>query len=363
MKVLTGIAAAAVALLIAPIFLIGLAAAAVDRPDIELPDGKGRGLKGVPAAFHPWFLKASQACEHPELSPALLAAQMNQESHFNTKRPFRSPAGAEGPAQFMPGTWATWGRDDDGNGRIDPYDIGDAVMAQGRMMCSLVGQAKRSGYRDDPRRLALAGYNAGWTRVEQFKGVPPSSWALLDKDDPTSGQTYNYVRLIMASLPQFQGPTGLNVSGSGIGPNALRRASSYIGTPYSWGGGTPAGPSRGYCDGTNGYLPNGECSASKTPGFDCSSLVQYAYWPDKQLPRTAEPQYRATAHNPVAKSELRPGDLLFWSNKSGYIYHVALYAGDGKVLHAPRTGRNVQVQDMATAMPAGDYHGATRPQA
>ncbi|MDW4903027.1 lytic murein transglycosylase [Streptomyces californicus] len=40
-----------------------------------------------------------------------------------------SHAGAQGPAQFIPGTWATWGRDADGNGRNDPRDIGDAVTA------------------------------------------------------------------------------------------------------------------------------------------------------------------------------------------------------------------------------------------
>ncbi|MEU8526424.1 bifunctional lytic transglycosylase/C40 family peptidase [Streptomyces sp. NPDC048629] len=358
MKALTGIAAAAALLLLAPIGLVGLAVAADESDDPGLPGGAGGGLKGVPAAFHPWILKASKECEHRELSPALLAAQLNQESGFRIN--LVSPAHAEGPAQFIPGTWATWGRDSDGNGRVSPYDIGDAVMAQGRLMCSLVGQAKRSGYNDDPRRLALAGYNAGWARVQQFKGVPPIWWAPIDPSDPNSpGQTYHYVKVIMDALPRFEGPTGLDVSGSGIGPDALRRASGYLGTPYSWGGGGPGGPSYGFCDGVNGYL-NGECMASKTKGFDCSSLVMYAYWPDKHLPRTAAPQFYATSHRPVARGNLKPGDLVFWSNHSG-IYHVAIYAGDGKILHAPRTGRNIQLQDINTAMPPSDYHGATRP--
>ncbi|MCX5410160.1 C40 family peptidase [Streptomyces sp. NBC_00335] len=95
-------------------------------------------------------------------------------------------------------------------------------------------------------------------------------------------------------------------------------------------------------------------------GFDCSSLVQYAYWPSTRLPRTAAAQYAATSHRPIARDQLRPGDLLFWSRRGGDIYHVGLYAGDGQVLHAPRTGRNVEVQSLTEAMPARDFLGATR---
>ncbi|MCJ0870201.1 C40 family peptidase [Streptomyces sp. AP-93] len=117
----------------------------------------------------------------------------------------------------------------------------------------------------------------------------------------------------------------------------------------------------GFCDGTNGYL-NGSCSASVTVGFDCSSLVQYAYWSAIQLPRVADRQYRATSHHPVSRDQLQPGDLLFWSHGStNSIYHVAMYAGDGNVLHAPRTGKFVEVVPLSSAMPERDYYGATRP--
>ncbi|MET9467677.1 NlpC/P60 family protein [Streptomyces sp. NPDC006544] len=91
----------------------------------------------------------------------------------------------------------------------------------------------------------------------------------------------------------------------------LRRAAARTGTPYAYGGGSPAGPGPGSCDDGNGYV-RGRCADSSTVGFDCSSLVQYAYWPHTQLPRTAAAQYKATAHRPVSRGELRPGDLLFW---------------------------------------------------
>ncbi|MFD8145167.1 NlpC/P60 family protein [Streptomyces sp. NPDC059708] len=314
----------------------------------------GGGLQNVPTEFQPWILKADAACPEPEMTPALLASQLFHESGFKTsRREATSWAGAQGPAQFIPGTWAVWGRDEDGNGSNSPWDIGDAVMAQGRMMCSLLKDAKSSGIGGDPRALALAGYNAGWAPVEKYGGVPPRSFA--------NGETYDYVQEILRDIPRFEGPGLLQVAGSGAGPDALRRAAGRIGTPYSWGGGSPDGPTTGFCDGTNGYL-NGSCSASVTVGFDCSSLVQYAYWPSLHLPRVASDQYGATSHRPVSRGDLKPGDLLFWSHGgAGSIYHVAVYAGDGNVLQAPRTGRNVEVQALTTAMPEGDYFGATRP--
>ncbi|QNP67766.1 NlpC/P60 family protein [Streptomyces genisteinicus] len=231
---------------------------------------------------------------------------------------------ARGPAQFVDGTWATYRNDADGNGRVDPFDVGDAVTAQGRYMCSLLGDAKASGLKDDVRRLALAGYNANWGAVEHYRGVPPKSFS--------DGQTFYYVKDIMEMMKDYEGAPLLNVGGSGASSQALRRAAARIGTPYAYGGG-PAGPGRG-----NGYV-RGRYVASSTVGFDCSRLGQYAYWPHTQLPRTAAAQYQATAHRPVTRGEIRLGDLLFWARRNAFIYHVGLYAGDGRVLHAPRTGR------------------------
>ncbi|MER6198059.1 NlpC/P60 family protein [Streptomyces sp. NPDC001586] len=354
MKVLIGAAIAVIAAIVVPVIaLAGIVLLDGDAKAAETTDGGG-GLRGVPAEFRPWILKADAACPEPEMTPALLASQLWSESKFKTtKDEATSEAGAQGPAQFIPGTWATWGRDSDGNGVASPWDIGDAVIAQGRMMCSLLKDAKSSGYGGDPRALALAGYNAGWGAVIEYRGVPPRSFA--------NGETYDYVKAILADIPRFEGSGLLEISGSGTGADALRRAAARAGTPYSWGGGGPSGPSTGFCDGTNGYL-NGRCSASVTVGFDCSSLVQYAYWPTTQLPRVASDQYGATSHQAVSRDDLQPGDLLFWSKGgSGSIYHVAMYAGDGNVLHAPRTGRVIELQPISSAMPERDYYGATRP--
>jgi cell wall-associated NlpC family hydrolase len=65
----------------------------------------------------------------------------------------------------------------------------------------------------------------------------------------------------------------------------------------------------------------------------------------RSLPHYSVAQYDATT--PVDMSRIRRGDLLFWSDGGAKsIYHVALYLGDGMIVHAPRTGRNVEVVSM-----------------
>lgn len=75
--------------------------------------------------------------------------------------------------------------------------------------------------------------------------------------------------------------------------------------------------------------------------FDCSGLTTYAYRTVRvNLPRTANAQYRA-AH-PVSRAAARPGDLVFWL-RGGRAYHVGVYAGAGRVWHAPKPGDRVRL--------------------
>ncbi|KAF4410156.1 peptidase M23 [Streptomyces sp. Ru87] len=127
----------------------------------------------VPAAYVAWVLKAGSMCE--VIGPSVIAAQIEAESGWNPDA--TSPVGAQGLSQFMPGTWETWGRDDDGNGRISPFDPGDAIMAQGRYDCALakqIGRLKSGGLASGSLLdLTLAAYNAGPGAVQQYGGVPP----------------------------------------------------------------------------------------------------------------------------------------------------------------------------------------------
>ena len=315
----------------------------------------GLNIKAMPAAgqrYADWYVKSAQAvaAECPGITPALLAAQGMQESRFNPtiEGPATQYGRAKGIAQFIDSTWATYGRDQDGDGDASAKDPEDAIMAQGRYMCSLYQRGTKSGYDEDPVALALAGYNAGWGWVQHYGGVPPESFA--------KGQTYNYVHTIMATAEKW------SVAAGSANPSAaVRRAYTQLGIPYAYGGGTPNGPSTGMCIGGNGYR-NGRCVAATTEGWDCSSLTQYAYWPSYQLPRVAADQYKATANRSVSRDGLKPGDLVFWTHGGADgIYHVALYYGNGKILHAPRTGKSVEIVDLKNAMPQADYFAATRP--
>lgn len=122
----------------------------------------------------------------------------------------------------------------------------------------------------------------------------------------------------VASAP----PASAVTVSAGVGVKAVHVAASKKGTPYRYGA---VGPSR----------------------FDCSGLTMWTYGRlGKRLPRTAAAQYRATVH--VSRSSRRPGDLVFFTSGSS-IYHVGVYAGGGKVWHAPKTGDRVKLATIWTS--------------
>jgi len=129
---------------------------------------------------------------------------------------------------------------------------------------------------------------------------------------------------------------------------AITDARHWLGTPYSAGGGGKNGPSTGWCSNSapdNGRLDNGQCAATSTVGFDCSSLmVRIFSVAGRNLPRTSREQWKIGVH--VSLKDLQPGDLLFWANNTsnpGSIHHVALYIGHGLMVHSPHTGDHVRV--------------------
>ncbi|MET8869761.1 C40 family peptidase [Nonomuraea sp. NPDC004580] len=111
---------------------------------------------------------------------------------------------------------------------------------------------------------------------------------------------------------------------------ALRAAVSKLGRPYVWG-------------------------AEGPDTFDCSGLVQWAYaQAGVRMPRVTHQQWVTGPQVPYAQAQ--PGDLLFWRNdptNPAYISHVAIYWGNGKMLHAPRTGDVVKIVPVSTRNLAG----------
>lgn len=116
-------------------------------------------------------------------------------------------------------------------------------------------------------------------------------------------------------LPQRQ--SGATAS---TGSEIVIRAISLLGAPYQFGG---SGPTT----------------------FDCSGLVQFVHHEiGIDVPRTAAEQYRAAA--PVRLDDIEPGDLLFFRISGKRISHVAIYAGNGRFVHAPQTGRPIELRTL-----------------
>lgn len=103
-------------------------------------------------------------------------------------------------------------------------------------------------------------------------------------------------------------------------------------------------------------------SGGNTPatGFDCSGLVAHVYleaW-NIRLPRNTNAQSKAGT--PVSLAELQAGDLVFYDTLKRPYSHVGIYLGDGKFVHAPKTGAQVRVESLNNAYWAQRFNGARR---
>ena len=114
------------------------------------------------------------------------------------------------------------------------------------------------------------------------------------------------------------------------------RAISLVGTPYVWGGNTPES------------------------GFDCSGLVNYVFRDmlDLRLPRTSR-ELSALAAPEVDLPALTTGDLVFFAS-GGQVTHVGIYVGEGRFIHAPRTGGTVRMERLDGGYWQERYAGARR---
>lgn len=97
----------------------------------------------------------------------------------------------------------------------------------------------------------------------------------------------------------------------------VKTARSFLGVPYLWGGDSPE------------------------TGFDCSGLTTTSYRLNGlDLPRMSQDQFRTGS--PVERSELLPGDLVFFGNAADKITHVGIYVGGGRFIHAPGQGKTIR---------------------
>ena len=145
-------------------------------------------------------------------------------------------------------------------------------------------------------------------------------------------------------LAQWSGSltSQFSVARQSVGEKAtlmLTQAMGLLGVPYKRGG------------------------SSEETGFDCSGFVRHMYEKSfgRLLPRRADEQAKAT--ETIDRSELKPGDLVFFNTMKRAFSHVGIYVGDGKFIHAPRAGKSIRVDDMRSAYWQKRFNGARRVQA
>jgi len=217
-------------------------------------------------------------------------------------------AGAEGPMQFEPATFAEYAIPvpTGGTSPPSPYDATDAVYAAVRDLCA------NGGRNDANLSAAVFAYNHSQSYVTEVLDLAVSY-----------------------SQPQVQ------TAGSTAGEIAVNWALTQIGTPYIWGGETPG------------------------VGFDCSGLVQAAYKvAGIALPRVAQDQFDAGPRL-APGTPMVAGDLVFFGSSTTDIGHVGLVVAPGVMVDAPYTGVDVREDSFPTTIGASwgsdKFVGATRP--
>jgi cell wall-associated NlpC family hydrolase len=125
-----------------------------------------------------------------------------------------------------------------------------------------------------------------------------------------------------ARIPESSAPTA-------AAARVLNTANSYVGVPYVWGGNTPR------------------------EGFDCSGFTKYVFAKyGVTLPRTSRDQVQAGVAVAPDFRALRPGDIMLFAEPGQAISHVAIYAGDGRIIHASTAVGGVGYTDLNTG---GDW--------
>lgn len=257
--------------------------------------GPLQGQQGAPGGF---------SATDPNGVDAFLAGLRQHESNNNytAKNPISSASGAY---QYINSTWNNYG------GYRTAREAPRAVQDQ-RARQDALNAFKRFG---NWEQVAANHFYPAWAGDRSRWGSSPS---------PGNPTVASYVRSVMSKMgayataspsqAQSLAPIGGNVSN--IRQRIVNTAMGYLGVPYVWGGKTPS-------------------------GFDCSGLTSYVY---KQyginLPAWSNNQTAFGTRTNIAYA--RPGDLVGW-NKGG---HVAIYIGNGKILHSPRPGQRVQIRSL-----------------
>lgn len=278
-------------LLVVPLSLLLLAGVSPSNsPSPDLAGGPSAlALADIPRGYLTLYLAAAQTC--PGLPWAVLAGigtveSDNGRSDLPGVHSGANYAGAEGPMQFKPATFAEFAVNADHNGPPSPYDPADAIYAAATKLCA-------DG--------AASGTPAGINR------------AIFSYNHSDS-----YVTDVLTWAARYTIPAPAAAAAT-----AITFAIGQVGKPYQWGAEGPA-------------------------AFDCSGLVFAAYL--SAGIRIARTTFGWRQDGPqVPLSRIQPGDLLFSAGGDGTPSnpgHVVMYLGGGLIIQAPQPGQDVQIDPL-----------------
>ncbi|OYT75638.1 MAG: hypothetical protein CFK49_02080 [Armatimonadetes bacterium JP3_11] len=201
--------------------------------------------------------------------------------------------------------------------------------------------AKRITIVDRWTKVQVLGRQGEWSRIQLPNGR--IGWVLSRYLSPTKPpQTKQLANASSQKRTSSSKPASKRspsaradtLASTGETSQAVRHALSYLGARYRYGG-------------------------SSSRGFDCSGFTAYIYRRHGiNLPHNSSAQYRVG--KPVSRSELRPGDLVFFRTRGSRISHVGIYIGDGKFVHASSARGRVRIDTLNSGYYKQRYVGARR---
>jgi cell wall-associated NlpC family hydrolase len=192
------------------------------------------------------------------------------------------------------------------------------------------------------RTNQLTAFLAAAQRLQREQGQAKSAYDELAKKTRELREQKAKIEKAIAKQKSLIAAAGGSTSGGPIGGTYTGPASGSARTALNY---AFAQKGRPYCYGGDGP----DC-------FDCSGLMMRAWGAaGVGLPHNAAAQYNAIRH--VAYADLQPGDLVFFNG----LGHNGMYIGGGQMIHAPRTGKNVEIVDISSGYYRTNYYGAGRP--
>ncbi len=179
---------------------------------------------------------------------------------------------------------------------------------------------------------------SGWALPEP--ATPPAASAATPAANPATTPTPQdaITQLLSERGYLSPSPTGFVQSVRESASDMVLAAVNFLGVPYRRGG------------------------TSAESGFDCSGFTRHVFEMSigLVLPRRAAEQAKAESLQQVQRNELKPGDLVFFNTMRRAFSHVGIYVGDGKFIHAPRTGGKVRIESIRQAYWSARFNGGRR---